>query len=181
MATVDELCRHPGGTECTNVFLRHFLGNNRRHQQCCHPKSHGQADTFVQHESMARGLHDLATGLEIQRIGKSICSCQTTKRPIVSARHHFVYRAIRGKLNSELASKGAFGFPQHLEASLPISRCIGSIHALHVLLFRGHTPFANGRSIGAIQIARRSWNYSFGHAYREHPIHAQAISTSLLA
>ena len=112
---------------------------------------------------------------------EGICSCQTTKRAVVSARHHYVCRAIRGKLNSELASQGAFGFPQHLEASLPISRCIGCIHALHVLLFRGHTPLANGRSIGAIQIARRSWNYSFGYAYREYPSHAQAISTSLLA
>ena len=165
--------------ECTNVFLQHVVGNNRRHQQCCHPKSHGQADAFVQHESMARDFTTLQRVLRSKGLGRDLL-CRTTKRAVVSARHHFVYRAIRGKLNSELASQGAFSFPQHPETSLQINRCIGSIHALHILLFRGHTPFANERSIGAIQIARRSWNYSFGHACRAHPSHAQAISTSIL-
>ena len=32
LATVDELSRHPDGIECTNVFLQHVVGNNRRHQ-----------------------------------------------------------------------------------------------------------------------------------------------------
>ena len=76
------------------------------------------------------------------------------------ARQCLLSRAIVCCLGAELAAQDAFCFPHHLEAGLLVSSGIGGIHAFHVLLLRGHKPFAVGRSIDPIRLACRSCNYS---------------------
>ena len=68
--------------------------------------------------------------------------------------------AIGCLLGAELSAQDAFCFPHHLQAGLAVSSGVGSVHAFHVLLFRGHKPYAIGRIIDPIRRARRSWNYS---------------------
>ena len=77
-----------------------------------------------------------------------------------SARQCLLPRAIACCLGAELGAQDAFRFPHHLEAGLLVSSGIGGIHAFHVLLLRGHKPFAVGRSIDPISMACRSCNYS---------------------
>ena len=77
-----------------------------------------------------------------------------------SARQRSPSRAIACWLVAEFTAQDAFCPSHHFQAGLLVSSGVGSIHALHVLLFRGHKPFAVGRSIGPIRMARRSCNYS---------------------
>ena len=77
-----------------------------------------------------------------------------------SARQRSLSRAIACWLGAEFTAQDAFCPSHHFQAGLLVSSGVGSVHALHVLLFRSHKPFAVGRSIGPIQMARRSCNYS---------------------
>ena len=78
----------------------------------------------------------------------------------VSPRQRSLSRPVTCWLGAKLTAQGAFRSSHHFQAGLPVSSGVGSVHALHVLLFRSHKPFAVGRSIGPIRMARRSCNYS---------------------
>ena len=77
-----------------------------------------------------------------------------------SARQRSLSRAIVRWLGAEFTAQDPFCPSHHFQAGLLVSSGVGSVHALHVLLFRSHKPFAIGRSIGPIRMARRSCNYS---------------------
>ena len=77
-----------------------------------------------------------------------------------SGRQRPVSRAIARWLGAEFTPQDAFCPSHHFQAGLPVSSGVGSIHALHVLLFRSHKPFAVERSIGPIRMARCSCNCS---------------------
>ena len=79
---------------------------------------------------------------------------------VASARQCLLARAIVCWFIAELTAQDAFCFTHHFEAGLFVSGGVGSVHAFHVLLLRGHKPFAVGRSIDPIRMACRSGNYS---------------------
>lgn len=99
------------------------------------------------------------------------CSCHCC-----SACQRFFPRAIGCLLGTALSAQEAFCLPHHLEAGFPVSSGVGSVHTFHVLLLRGHKPFAVRRSIDPIRAARRSLNYSSEKGANGLPLVASSVT-----
>ena len=76
------------------------------------------------------------------------------------AGHRLLLRTVACLFGPELPAKDACCLLHHFQVGLLVSRGVGSVHALHILLFRSHKPFAVERSIGPTRMARRSCNCS---------------------
>ena len=73
-------------------------------------------------------------------------------------------------LSTALSAHDAFCLQHYFETGLTVSSGVGSFYESNEILPRSHKPFAVGRSVDPIRVARRSLNYSFAKGAKGLPL-----------